>query len=254
LMLLGQSLAQSDKTISRWGQREDVSLIGDFDRDGSPDDIAIYRPSEISTYFDFDADKTVDTMKKKDLGGKEDQLVVGDFDQDGYLNDIGTFKPYGRWYFGTFLYDAENKSMAWFTSIPSINWGLKGDIPLAGDFDENGYANNIGLFRPSHRTWLFNYDLDGETDRTSGPWGVSGDVPISGDFDGDGDYSDLAVFRPSDRTWYFDNDSDGGNDMIYAEWAITISIPAAGDFDGEGISDDIVAFRPSTGEWFFKFF
>jgi hypothetical protein len=254
LIFLGQSLAQSDKTISRWGQLEDVPLIGDFDRDGSTDDIAIYRPSEISVYFDFDADESVDAVMRKDVGGKEDQFVVGDFDQDGYLNDIGTFKPFGRWYFGTFLYNPDNKTMTWLTSIPSMDWGLKGDLALAGDFDENGYADNIGIFRPSHRTWLFNYDFDEETDRTSGPWAVTGDMPITGDFDGDGDYSDLAVFRPSDRTWYFDNDSDGGNDWEYPEWGLTGGIPEAGDFDGDGVSDDIVIFRPLTGEWFFKFF
>lgn len=252
-VFLGQSLAQSDKTI-RWGQPGDVPLVGDFDKDGHFDDIAIFRPSQMSVFFDFDANETRDASIKKIIGEEGDKFVVGDFDRDGYSNDIAVFKPFGRWYFGTFSYDPTSKNMSWLTSIPAINWGLKGDIPLAGDFDYDGYIDNIGVFRPSHRTWYFNYNLENETDRSSGPWGISGDVPIAGDFDGDGDYGDLAVFRPSDQTWYFDMDSDAGNDLTYSEWGLIGGLPAAGDFDGEGFNDDIVVFRSATGEWFFKFF
>jgi hypothetical protein len=32
-----------------------------------------------------------------------------------------------------------------------------GDQPIAGDFDRDGWNNDIGVFRPSERKWYYKY-------------------------------------------------------------------------------------------------
>jgi len=255
LVFCGQAVGQFDKVMGPFGYRGDIPVVGDFDRDKIVDDLAVFRPSETTWLFDLNGDGKKDSSVKMKQCEYEagDKVVVGDFDRDGYINDIGIFKPFGRWYFYASTYDANNNSVFFPGPFLAINWGIRGDLPVGGDFDNDGYSDNIGIFRPSHRMWYYNYDLDNMTDRKSGPWALPGDLPLAGDFDRDGNNNDIAVFRPSIHTWYFDYDSDGITDREFEPRAGEGDIPVAGDFNKDGFIDDIGVFRPSTGEWLINY-
>src|SRR3989442_12223018 len=66
-----------------------------------------------------------------------------------------------------------------------IGFGLKGDIPVVGDWHGNG-PTTIGVYRPSLSLFFFrNVNSAGEPDVIVG-YGMKGDIPIVGDLDGNG--------------------------------------------------------------------
>jgi hypothetical protein len=260
------SAAESDKIIGPWGGSGDYPLSGDFDKDGHQDDLALFRPGTRSWEIDFDADGHLNVRSWTGPGQRGDSFVISDFDGDGFLNDVAVISSNKSWSYYTFDYNTQTRSFEGWSRWPqirghsiyptpaTITWSGSNDLPVAGDFDNDGHVDDLGVYRPSNHMWYFEANLDGVTDRTSGPWGASGDLPVAGDFDGDGQLGDLGLFRASDRNWYFDYSSNGNTDRKFGPWALRGDLPLAGDFDGQGLSNDICVFRPSTGQWFFKFF
>jgi len=126
----------------------------------------------------------------------------------------------------------------------AYKWGIKGDIPVCGDFDGDG-VSDFSVFRPSVSRWYI-YGTRGSN--LIKKWGIAGDVPISGDFDGDR-VADFAIYRPSSGWWVVL--PSGGGGVIKTKWGIAGDVPVPGDYDGDGLTDYAV-FRPDTGWWYIQ--
>jgi len=150
--------------------------------------------------------------------------------------NIGVFRPSAR----TFYLDY-NGNGAW--DGPSIDkvcgpFGIGTDLPVAGDWDGDGQAE-IGVFRPSARTFYLDYNGNGawdgpSIDKVCGPFGIGTDLPVAGDWDGDGQ-AEIGVFRPSARTFYLDYNGNGAWDEVPIDQMLG---PFSTSFD-----------KPLTGLW-----
>ncbi|HVE58034.1 MAG TPA: FG-GAP-like repeat-containing protein [Pyrinomonadaceae bacterium] len=182
--------------------------------------------------------------------------------------------------FNVNVYNVTNATV----STPQFTVFITDDEWVSNDFDRDG-KTDVVVFRPSDRTWYFNfssnnttsaslyglsddipvsgdYSGDGRTDiavfrPANGVWytpianrtqqfGLSGDIPVHGDYDNDGRI-DVAVFRPSNQTWYIQRSSNGAVNIV--QWGLATDTPVPADYDGDG-KTDVAVFRPETGVWY----
>jgi hypothetical protein len=54
-------------------------------------------------------------------------------------------------------------------------WGLSGDIPVPGDFD-NDSRTDVAVFRPSTAIWYILNSSNGSS--AFQQWGATGDIPV----------------------------------------------------------------------------
>jgi len=140
----------------------------------------------------------------------------------------------------------------------TYNFGMTGDIPLSGDWDNNGAAE-IGVFRNSTHQFYLDSNGNGEwngaaVDRQYN-FGISGDIPISGDWDNNRK-SEIGVFRPSTHLFYLDYNGNGVwngavVDRMY-NFGMTGDIPISNDWNSDGRTE-IGIFRPSTHQFYLDY-
>lgn len=170
--------------VKSWGAPGDQPIIGDFDKDAKAD-IGIFRPSDRSWWIllsskNYSASQS--NVLVKFWGAPGDQPVIADFDGDTQA-DIGVFRPSDRtWWI---LQSSQLYSPA-AGNILVKQWGAPADLPIVGYFDTDipSRKADIGVFRPTDRTWWITLSSNGYSSSFANilyrGWGVAGDTPLAG--------------------------------------------------------------------------
>jgi hypothetical protein len=131
------------------------------------------------------------------------------------------------------------------------NFGLTGDIPVTGDWNNDG-RTEIGVFRPSTHMFYLDYNGNGVWDGASVDkqynFGLTGDIPVSGDWNLDR-RTEIGAFRNSTHLFYLDYNGNGvwngaAVDKQY-NFGLTGDIPVTGDWNLDGRTE-IGVFRNTT--------
>ena len=129
----------------------------------------------------------------------------------------------------------------------AVQFGLLGDIPIAGDWDGDG-RDTIGVFRPNGGMFFLDVDRPGYTGEGAFQFGLQGDLPVAGDWNGDG-IDEVGVFRPSSGQFFLDTGARGFNGEVPFGFGLPGDRPIAGDWDGNGI-DDVGVYRANGRNFF----
>jgi hypothetical protein len=166
-------------------------------------------------------------------GGEEYEIDKG-------ANTVGVFRPTNGVIF------LKNSNATGYADV-SLNYGVGGDYPIAGDWDGDG-IDSIGVYR---KGWFYlrNSNSAGYANLAF-PFGTPGDQPIAGDWDGDG-IDTIGVYNSKTITFSLRNSNTAGA----ADYVFRLGIPGdvgiAGDWTGKGF-DTVGVFRPSNGVIFLK--
>lgn len=177
-----------------------------------------------------------------------DLPLAGDFDRDGQVDDVAIYRtpPVGDQYHWYYDYDHDGD-----TDEEHGPWARQsGDRPFAGDFDSDGYYDDVAVFRSADSSYHYDFNHDADTDQ-SFSCGTTCQHPVALDYDGDGFVDDRASFCSADRKWYFDIDHNCSTDGIGGAWGLVGDLPFSGDFDRDGEVDDLGVFRPSNRMWYY---
>lgn len=131
------------------------------------------------------------------------------------------------------------------TPTAQQQWGLRGDVPVPGDYDGDG-KTDYAVWRPSNGLWFIIPSSNPKIAIVQ-QWGLPGDIPVPGDYDGD-HRTDFAVWRPSNGTWFVIPSSNAATPIVQ-QWGLPGDLPVPGDYDGDGKTDYAV-WRRSNGTWF----
>ena len=144
--------------------------------------------------------------------------------------------------------------LTWLTSFAGGNpfssrdWGVSGDLILAGDFDGDS-VDDVTVYRAAMGTF---YILQSATLTIRiEQLGQSGDNPrVVGDYDGDG-RDDPAVYRAGAQSTWFYRTSQSSL-FVSVDWGQTGDFPAPGDYDGDGKSDFVIQRAEGANARFWK--
>ena len=216
---------------TQWGTPGDVPVPGDYNGNGAAD-IAVFRPST-GVWFVL-GQAPVSWGAAGDLPVPRPD-VLGDFNGDGTQDSAGYLGDFNGNLTSDFAVYRQSTGEWLAQGQATVQWGVRGDIPVPGDYDGNG-SSDVAVYRPSTGFWFVR---NGPTVQ----WGAPGDIPVPADYDGNGTV-DIAVYRPSTGQWFIQGQAT-------VQWGLPGDVPVPGDYDGNGIVD-IAVYRPSTGFWFVR--
>lgn len=149
----------------------------------------------------------------------------------------------------------------WFldtaSGVQRFPWGLRGDIPVPGDYDGDGQGD-FAVLRPNDPltgkdTWYINFtSIPSQTlsDTVLGAVSTAVRVPYASDVDGDGLADRILVSRKVDSSVLVHVWFANGKAQVFSlgkREHFAAAVPLVGDFDGDGRSD--FAIKSSTGDF-----
>ena len=164
-------------------------VIGDFDRDGHPNEVAVASRYQESVFV---IDRTGNELWSYPLNETYSFLAVSDIDHDGYEDDLAFLTASEGYLRHLHVVDGTGTELWNYTFSPNYYGYL-----VTSDFDGNGYRDNIQLGAFNTLGYVFNQ---------------SGEVIARGgydamtwlhDYDGDGAQDDMITTGPGDDLWQF---------------------------------------------------
>jgi hypothetical protein len=208
------------------------------------DTIGVYNPA--ANQFRFRNTNSAGAIDQiANFGQPGDIPIVGDWNGDG-IKDPGVFRPST----GQFIIRRITITLPFgVTTTLTITFGQNGDLPVAGDWDNDG-VESVGVFRPSAGQFFLTDDNVANPNVDHSPiFGQAGDLPVAGDFNSDG-RDTVGVFRPSAATFFLTNqDVLNPSVDIASVFGVAEDLPLVGDYDGDG-KDTIGVWRPSVATFF----
>ena len=205
-------ITSADITLTFGGQPGDLPVAGDWNGDGRTD-IGIFRGGTfllallktVWTCVVCGPTTEAEPLPSVALGQIGDLPVAGDWNGDA-KDDLGVYRPgdgniNGSFHLRvpqlTFVRPCPTCPFAPVTTfnIVSRDFGVAGDLPVAGDWDGDG-KDTVGVLEPTAiGTFFLTDDL---VKPFSFAFGTTGDRPLAGDWQGR--FADrVGVYRPSTR-------------------------------------------------------
>jgi len=137
-------------------------------------------------------------------------------------------------------------------NLSVIQFGLAGDLPIAGDWTGNG-VRKVGVFR--NGTWYLDMNGNGVWDAgdKSVAFGQAGDIPVVGDWNGTGTIK-LGLYRQGtfilDLSGHLSGVATGLSDATFS-FGLSTDIPIVADWNNSGTTK-VGVFR--NGQWLIDYF
>ena len=220
------TLSTPDGSTSKFffGNPGDVPFMGDWDCDGI-DTPGLYRQADGFVYL-----RASNTQGTADIrfffGNPGDLPLAGDFDGDG-CDTVSIYRSSdASWHI---INDLGANDGGLGVADFSFMFGDVGDVPLVGDWDNDG-IDTVGLHRfSSGFVYIRNSNSQGGANQ-SWFYGENGDQAFTGDYNGDG-VDSIGLFRPANTTIYLRNLLSDGAAQIQFQLGTSESRPVAGRFD-----------------------
>ena len=208
------------------------------------DSVGVFRPS--STFTVTQSITNVVAQNATFTGGLAGAKgVSGDWNGDG-IDTIGSFSN-GTWKIRNSNFPIINPPFG--GGILTINFGQAGDLPVVGDWNNDG-VDSPGVYRPSAGQFLLtNSTLADPPVEITVTFGIAEDLPVGGDWNADG-FDSVGVFRPSAGQFFLTDDNvlTPNIDQVFS-FGTNGDLPTAGDWNGNGV-DTVGVWRPATTEFF----
>ncbi len=235
--------------VQQWGLPGDVPVAADYDGDGKTD-FGVWRPTDRNIYvlpssrpgesFQFPA-PSAERVLTIDPGFNIMRTPVyfrvdADYDGDGRIDSAIWNITTGQWIC----------LLSTKPGVPLIQqWGLPGDVPVAGDYDGDGRID-LAVWRPTAGSW---YVLPSSSpgQPLTKQWGLPGDAPVPADYDGDGT-TDFAVWRPFEGNWYVVLRTSPDQPFVQ-QWGLPGDVPVPADYDSD-YKTNFAIWRPSETTWY----
>ncbi|WP_437801337.1 hypothetical protein [Sorangium sp. So ce693] len=202
----------------QFGLPGDVPVVGDWTGSGKTR-VGVFRAGV--WYLDLDGDGYDSSDRVLQWGSPGDTPVVGSWDGSGKTRPgVVRVLPDGMMYW---LLNLSSDGLN--GSYRVLQFGLRGDVPLVGDWTGTGKPR-VGVFRNGE----FHLDLNGNGYDGEVPilLGQAGDIPVVGRWSGTS-RSLVGAWRPANGMWLLDMNGNGWDGADRAlQFGLTGDVPITG--------------------------